>query len=184
MSQNYALSSKIKISCGYTKPCIVKKHTGFYTTYSRFILKALKKVSFQAFISQMLLSERIEEKTVNSIDIAVFPVSKKNGLNVVGRCNTFRGKIRIYPKSFYFCDALRKKQGKEVVYAFAGNRARAALIHELLHLKYSSDESKVRELTDTYFCVYMEKLTGKKSALLHSLIFNTKETGKEISFSF
>ena len=68
----------------------------------------------------MLLSERIEEKTVNAIDIAIFPVATKNGLNVVGRCNTFRGKIRIYPKSFYFCDTLRKKQGKDVLYAFVG----------------------------------------------------------------
>ena len=184
MSQNYALSSKIKIACANDKPCFVNKHISFYTTYSRFILRALKKATFQEFLYQMLLSECIEEKTVNAVDIAVFPVATKNGLNVVGRCDTSRGKIRIYPKSFYFCDALRKKQGKEVVYAFVGNRARAALIHELLHLKYASNETKVRELTDTYFCIYMEKQFGKNPAFLYSLIFNTKKADEKFSFSF
>jgi hypothetical protein len=121
---------------------------------------------------------------VNAVDIAVFPVAAKNGFNVVGRCDTFSGKIRIYPKSFYFCDALRKKQGKKVLYAFVGNRARAALIHELLHLKYARNETKVRELTDTYFCVYMEKQFGKNPAFLYSLIFNTKKADEKFSFSF
>jgi hypothetical protein len=178
LQQSYALSSKIKVACEYGKPCFVEKHLGFYTNYSSFILKALRKTSFQEFLYQMLLSENIEEKTVNAVNIEVFPAATKNGLNIVGRCDTFRGKIRIYPKSFYFCNAVRKKLGKEVLYAFVGNRARAALMHELLHLKYANDETKVRELTDVYFRVYMKKRFNENPAFLHSLIFSTRKRSK------
>lgn len=182
LQQSYPLASKIKVSREHDKLCFAEKHRGFYTNCSGFILKALKKASFQEFLNRMLLSENIEEKTVNTVNIQVFPAATKNGLNIVGRCDTFRGTIRIYPKSFYFCDALRKKLGKEVLFAFVGNRARAALIHELLHLKYASDEKKVRELTDMYFCVYMEKTINKNSAFLHSLIFSIKKRTEKQSF--
>ena len=173
LQQSYALSSKIKVAGENDKPCFVDKHLSFYTNYSSFILKALRKASFQEFLYWMLLSENIEEKTVNTIEIEVLPAPSKNGLNVVGRCNTFKGKIRIYPKSFYFCDRLKKKLGKGVLYAFVEYRARAALMHEILHLKYASDEKKVRELTDLYFCVYMGKRFNDNSAFLRSLIFST-----------
>ena len=176
LQQCYTLSSKINVACE-RKPFFVEKHLGFYANYSIFIFKSLKKASFQEFLYRMLLSENIEENTVNTVNIEVFPVVTKKGSNIVGRCDTSRGKIRLYPKSFYFCDALRKKLGKNVVYTFVRNRAKAALIHELLHLKYASDEKKVRELTDKYFRVYMEKQQyNENSAFLHSLIFNPKRS--------
>jgi hypothetical protein len=171
LQQNYALSSKIKVAAKCSKP--VERHRGFYTNYSTFTLKALKRNSFQEFLTQMLILENIAENTVNTVDIQVFPDPPKNGLNIVGKCNTYRGRIRIYPKSFYFCDALKKKLGKQVLYAFVGYRARAALIHELLHLKYADDEKKVRELTDLYFCIYMQTKFTKNQAFLHALIFNS-----------
>jgi len=177
LRQCYTLSSKINVACGSSKPCSVENHLGFYANYSIFIFKALKKAPFQEFLYQMFLLEEIEEESVNTVDIEVFPASPKNGLNIVGRCNTFRGKIRLYPKSYYFCNNLRKKLGKQVLYAFVGNRAKAALIHELLHLKYASDEKKVRELTCEYFRIYIEKQQyNENSAFLHSLIFNPKRS--------
>jgi hypothetical protein len=177
LQQNYELYSKIKIAPEYEKT-ESSTHFCFYKNYSLFILKALRKTSFQDFLSCMLLSENIEEKTVNTVDIKVFPAPRKNGFNIVGKCDTFRGRIRIYPKTFNYCSAFRKKFGKNYLFAFVGNRARAALIHELLHLKYISDEEKVQELTDIYFSAYMKKQFDKNSNLmsLPDLIFNRKST--------
>jgi hypothetical protein len=139
-------------------------------------LKALRKTSFQEFLCSMLLAENMHEKIVDRIDIRVFPAPRKNGFNTIGKCDTFRGRIRIYPKTFTFCCAFRKKFGKDYLLTFVGYRARAALIHELLHLKYISNEEKVRELTETYFSSYMKKQLNKKSNFLslHNLIFRQK----------
>ena len=176
LQQNYVLSNKIMIDLEYDKTDF-STHFGFYTNYSRFILKALTKISFQEFLCSMLLAENIEEKIVNTVDIKVFPAPRKNGFNIVGKCDTFRGRIRIYPKTFNYCYAFRKKYGKDYLLTFVGNRARAALIHELLHLKYISDEKKVKELTGIYFSAYMKKQFYKNSNLmsLHNLIFASKK---------
>ena len=175
LQQNYLLPTKIKIGTDYEKTNFYK-HSNFYTNYSRFIFKKLKQSSFQEFICSILLAENIEEKIVNTVDIKVFPAPRKNGFNIVGKCDTYRGKIRIYPKTFNYCNGFRKKYGKNYLFAFVGNRARAALIHELLHLKYVSDEKKVRELTEIYFSAYIKNQYSKNSNLvsLHGLIFNQK----------
>ena len=102
LQQNYVISSKIKIGLEYDKTDF-STHFGFYTNYSRFILKVLKKSSFQEFLCSMLLAENIEEKIVNTVDIKVFPAPRKNGFNIVGKCDIFRGRIRIYPKTFNYC---------------------------------------------------------------------------------
>ena len=177
LQQNSLLYSKIKIASTNDHTSF-SKHFGFYKNYSLFILKVLRKSSFQDFLYFMLLSENIEEKNVSTVDIKVFPAPRKNGFNIVGKCDTFRGRIRIYPKTFHYCSEFRKKYGKDYLFTFVGNRARAALIHELLHLKYISDEKKVQELTDIYFSTYMKKKKqfGKNSNLmsLHDLIFASK----------
>jgi hypothetical protein len=176
LKQNYVLDSKIKIDPEYVKSDF-SAHFGFYKNYSLFILKALRKYSFQEFLCCMLLSENIEEKIVNTVYIKVFPAPRRNGFNIVGKCDTFRGRIRIYPKTFKFCYAFRKKFGKNYLFTFVGNRARAALIHELLHLKYISDEKKVQALTDFYFSAYLNKQFNRNLNLisLHDLIFNSKK---------
>jgi hypothetical protein len=176
LRQNYLLNSKIKIAPENNKTNC-SKHFIFYKNYSHFILKALRKSSFQEFLFYMLISEDIEEKNVNTVDIKIFPAPRKNGFNIIGKCDTFRGRIRIYPKTFNYCSAFRKKYGKNYLFTFVGNRARAALIHELLHLKYISDEKKVQELTDVYFSRYMKKRLEKNSNLisLHDLIFTSKK---------
>ena len=170
LNQNNVLTGKIRIGPEYSK-IDFSKHYGFYTNYSRFTLKALRKSSFQEFLYGMLLAENIEEKFVNTVDIKIFPAPRKNGFNIVGKCDTFRGRILIYPKTFNFCNSFKKKYGKDYLFAFVGNRARAALIHELLHLKYVSDEKKVRELTGTYFSAYMKRRSEKNSNLIPLLGF-------------
>jgi hypothetical protein len=176
LQQNYDFNSKISIALDPDKVNL-SRHFLFYKNYSLFILKALRKSSFQEFLDNMLLTENIQEKKVNTIDINVFPAPIKNGFNVVGKCNTFRGRIRIYPKTFTFCFAFKKKYGKNYLFAFVGNRAKAALIHELLHLKYASDEKRVQELTVIYFSAYMKKQFGKNPHLasLPDLIFDSKK---------
>jgi len=176
LQQNHLLSSKIKIA-PQNDHTPFSKHFVFYKNYSLFILKVLRKSSFQEFLNYMLISEDIEEKNVNIVDVKIFPAPRKNGFNIIGKCDTFRGRIRIYPKTFNYCSAFRKKYGKNYLFTFVGNRARAALIHELLHLKYISDEKKVQELTDIYFSRYMKKRLEKDSNLisLHDLIFTSKK---------
>ena len=173
--QTSLLFSKIKIATESDNKVLSETHLGFYSNYSRFVLKALRKSSFQEFFYWVLLSENIEEKNVNAVDIKIFPALRKNGFNIVGKCNIFRGKIRIYPKTSNFCDAFSKKFGKNILIAYVGNRARAALIHEVLHLKYGSNEQKVRELTEAYYSVYLQRQVTKDSAVLQNLIFNAKK---------
>lgn len=96
LQQNLVLYDKINIALEYDKS--FSKHSGFYKNYSRFTLKALRKSSFQEFLSSMLSVENIEEKTVNTVDIAVFPARRKNGFNIVGRCDTFGAESAFTPK--------------------------------------------------------------------------------------
>jgi hypothetical protein len=168
------LYSKIKIAAEYEKTGYSENQFSFYERYSCFTLKALRKTSYQQFLRRMLASENIEETAVNTIDIKVYPAPRKNGNNVAGRCNVFRGRILIYPRTIKFCNVFRKKFGKDTLFAYAGNRARAALIHELLHLKYASDEEKVRELTKTYFSAYSKKHTANTLSV-YDFLFNAKK---------
>jgi len=110
--QTSLLFSKIKIATESDNKVVSETHLGFYSNYSRFVLKALRKSSFQEFFYWVLLSENIEEKNVNAVDIKIFPALRKNGFNIVGKCNIFRGKIRIYPKTSNFCDAFKKNSLK------------------------------------------------------------------------
>jgi len=115
----------------------------------------------------MLKKEKIAEQAVSAVQVKVLPFSRKNGHSVAGKCNTARGRIRIYPKTIKFCQIFKQKFGRTTLLAYAGNRARAALIHELLHLKYAEAEKTVRELPKTTFA------SSRKNILLrvpvHSL---------------
>jgi hypothetical protein len=173
MSQNQVLSSKIKIVTECDRLGFLESNASFYSKYSSFTLKALGRKSFQNFLGRMLTIEHIDETTVNTIDINVYPAPRKNGNNIAGKCNISKGKIRIYPKPIKFCIFFKNKFGKNTLFAYAGNRARAALIHELLHLKYASDETKVRELTKTYFSAYSGRRPQQNSneMLIYKLLF-------------
>jgi hypothetical protein len=72
-----------------------------------------------------------------------------------------------------FCQIFKHKFGKTTLLAYAGNRARAALIHELLHLKYVEDEKTVRELAKEYFFVFIQKqsVQGSNRLWVYTLIF-------------
>ena len=105
---------------------------------------------------------------------------RKNGKGIAGKCDTARGRIQIYPKTLKFCQGFKQKFGRNSLLFYARNRARAALIHELLHLKYVEDEKTVRELAQDYFFIFTQKQPAQRSKALYiyTMIFNAKIIGK------
>jgi hypothetical protein len=183
LEKNFRLSSKIRISVDTAKlESFSQNHVKFYLKYSSFVFKALKKQSFQKFLRWMLKKEKIEEQIVSAVQVKVLPFRRKDGHGVAGKCNTALGRIRIYPKPVKFCQVFKQKFGRNTLLAYAGNRARAALIHELLHLKYEEDEKTVRELAKEYFCIFTQKQCTQSARLLfiYTMIFNAKTSGKKI----
>ena len=180
--KNFQLSSKMRISVDHGKlESFSQNHVKFYLKYSSFVFKALKRPSFQKFLRWMLKKEEIEEQIVSAVQVRVLPFRGKNGNDVAGKCNITQGRIRIYPKAIRFCHTFKQKFGRNKLLAYAGNRARAALIHELLHLKYAKDEKTVRELAKDYFCVFTQKQCTQSvcSLFIYTMIFNAKTSSKK-----
>ena len=179
------LSSKIKITVNPEETDnFSKRHVSFYLNYSSFVFKALRRQSYQKFLHWMLRRERIEARRVGAVDVEVFPFRRKNGKGLAGNCNTTRGKIRIYPKTMKFCREFTQKFGKGTLLTYAGSRARAALIHELLHFKYSADEKKVRELAREYFFAFTRnRLSNTLTPVsIHRMVFGVKPIETAQSF--
>ena len=160
-----------------------QNHVRFYLKYSSFVFRALRKPTFQRFLHWMLKKEKIKEQTVRAVQVKVLPLRRKNGKGIAGKCDTARGRIRIYPKTMKFCQVFKKKFGRNTLLVYAGNRARAALIHELLHLKYAEDEKTVRELAQDYFFIFTQKQPAQSSKALriYTMIFNATVSGKKAS---
>ena len=173
LKQSYIISNKISIANAEKNNRNLAINSNFYAKYSRFTLKALSKRVFQEFLSNMLKFEDISQKSIASIQIEIFPTPRKNGLTIAGKCNTLKGKIRIYPKPMRFCDTFRKEYGQYLLVEYAGSRARASLIHELLHLKYGRDEIWVRKLTKEYYSklITKENVNTPNSLYVRKLIF-------------
>ena len=172
-----SLSNKMRISVDHEKiGGFSESQVRFYLMYSSFVFKVLQKPSFQKFVHWMLKKEKIEERAVRAVQVRVLPVRRKDGKGIAGNCDTARGRIRIYPKTTRFCRLFKQKFGRNTLLAYAGNRARAALIHELLHLKYVKDEGKVRELAKGYFCIFTKKLAAQSSRVscICTMIFDAK----------
>lgn len=173
------LSSKIKITADPEKPeSPPHKHVSFYMHYSSFVLKSLQKHSFQKFLTKMLKKENIQEHSVTEVNVKIFPHRRENGKGLAGNCNPTRGKIQIYPKTMTFYQAFKQKFGKNTFLTYAGNRARAALIHELLHLKYVTDEKRVRELAKKYFFAFTRKTLSRDrlSFISYTMIFTVRRS--------
>ena len=184
LGETSSLSSKMRISCDRKKLAdFSPNQVRFYLKYSSFVFRALRKPSFQKFLHWMLKKETIEEQIVKAVQVKVLPLRRKNGKGIAGNCDTARGRIRIYPKTTKFCQIFKQKFGRYNLLVYAGNRARAALIHELLHLKYSKDEKTVRELAKDYFCIFTQKQAAQSShtSYIYTMIFNAKISGEEAS---
>jgi len=153
-----------------------QNQVGFYMKYASFVLRTLGRPSFLKFLCWMLRRENIEEHKIRDVQVRVFPLRKENGRGLAGNCNTERGEIQIYPKTLNFCQGLMQESGKDKFVLYAGSRARAALIHELLHLKYADNEDKVRELTEEYFAVFTQNRSAQDSQTpnIYDMLFKAK----------
>jgi hypothetical protein len=150
------LIDKMKIAtCSKKRAMFSNNHLSFYIKYASVVFKTLRKPLFQKFLSWMLKREKIEEDKIKAIQIRMFPLRKENGNGLAGKCK-IEGKIFLYPRRLEFCREKTPELGKEIINFYIKSRARAALIHELLHLKYASDEEKVRELTRRYFNIFIK----------------------------
>ncbi len=149
------LSKKIRINtCPRKTSLFPREHVNFYRKYASFVIKTLKKPFFQKFLRWLLKREKIEASVVKEIQVRVFPFQKKNGNTLAGRWNS-KGEIYIYPRSLKVYKDLTAEHGSETARFYVKCRALAALIHEILHSKYSSNEEKVRKLTKRYFNMYV-----------------------------
>src|SRR4030067_713125 len=184
LEKTCSFSNKMRISVDHEKlGSFSQNHIKFYLKYSSFVFRALRKPSFQKSLNWMLKQETIEEQAVRAVHVKVLPLRRKNGKGIAGKCDTTRGRIRIYPKTTKFCQIFKQKFGRNTLLVYAGNRARAALIHELLHLKYVEDEKTVRELAKDYFCILTQKQSAQDSHAhgIYTMIFNAKIIGEKAS---
>jgi len=182
LEKTCSFSNKMRISVDHEKlGSFSQNHIKFYLKYSSFVFRALRKPSFQKFLNWMLKQETIEEQAVRAVHVKVLPLRRKNGKGIAGKCDPARGRIQIYPKTIKFCQTFTQKFGRNTLLVYAGNRARAALIHELLHLKYIEDEKTVRELAKDYFCIFTQKQYTQyvHSLFIYTMIFDAKISGKK-----
>jgi len=117
--------------------------------------------------------EKISKEEIKNVQIRMFPSIKNNGNPLIGKCNT-QGEIFLYPKRLEICIKKIKKIKPEGFKKYVEGRARASLIHEILHLKYESDENKVKKLTKKYFTIFHRNQYSKLSELTKykEMIFN------------
>lgn len=168
--QTPKLTSKIRIVVNHRKTAkLPKRRLQFYRRYAAFVQKNLRKPLFQRFLRWMLKRESIEKQRVRDIQVRMLPFRKDNGNILVGRCNR-TGEILICPKRLDSCRRLISKFGKESALLYIKTRARAALIHELLHLKYSSNEEKVRRLTEKYLKIFTRRAQNIPNSRLHTVL--------------
>ena len=149
------LTSKTRISTKIQNSQITHNDLVFYKKYSDYTLKSINKNKFQRFIKYVLKKEKIPENKINQINIRTFPFRNQKGQWVIGKCS-HKGEIKIFPKNRILCLKIASKFGKETLFSYIKNRGMAALIHELLHIKYEKNEQKVRKLTKKYFKKYNE----------------------------
>jgi hypothetical protein len=125
----------------------------FYKKYSNHTIRIIKNESFLRFIKYLLKKEEISESKIVIVKVRVFPFKNESGQCVIGNCNR-RGEIKIFPKKRSLCLQITSRFGRKTFFSYIAARAKAALIHELLHIKYLSNEKKVRTLTKQYFEIY------------------------------
>ena len=163
------LSDKIRIKPSSNKVAeFPERHVSFYRSYAFFVKKNLEKPLFQRFLRWLLKKESIDESLIEDVQIKVLPFKKENGNSLAGKWNGC-GSIFIFPKSLEFYRKLTEKRGSKIARSFVKVRARATLIHEILHAKYSNYEEKVRRLTERYLYIYAR---NPKTGAVESVVFD------------
>lgn len=153
--QKQELAGEIGIKlCVQETGKISEKQIGFYRKYASVTQRILSKPLFQGFLGWMLTEENIEKDMISKVEVVMFPFRNEKGNGLAGRISR-NGEIFIYPKRKEFCQKLMREFEKDKVYFYIKARAMAALIHELLHLRYASDEILVRRKTEEYLHIFI-----------------------------
>ena len=167
--QRRELVGKIGIdSCVLEADEARERQTEFYRKYAAVTKRTLSRPLFQGFLRWMLAKESIEGDMISKIKVMVFPFRNEKGNWLAGRINR-KGDIYIFPKKKESCKKLLRKFEKDTVYFYIKARAMAALIHELLHLRYANDENIVRQKTEKYFQIFLRKRNTRDSKT-HSIL--------------
>ena len=164
---------RIKIVASIKNGKKEKNHHNFYGKYANVVSKCLKKPVFLKFLYGLLNGEKIQKKQVKNVQIRMFPLIKNDGNYLIGKCNT-HGEIFLYPKRLGICRKKINTMKPESFIRYVEGRARASLIHELLHLKYERDENTVKQLTKKYFTIFGRNQNSKLSDITkyNKMIFN------------
>jgi hypothetical protein len=167
------LLQRIKIVASIKKGNRKGSHSEFYGKYAVVVFRCLRKPVFLKFVNWILKREEIQEEQVKSVQIKMFPSVKSNGNSLIGKCNP-QGEVFLYPKKLAVCKKKFQKMNPEGFRKYVEGRARASLIHELLHLKYENDENKVKRLTKKYFTIFHRNQNSEQSGLTKykDMIFN------------
>ena len=164
---------RVKIVASIKKGNKKKNQSKFYGIYAIVVFRCLRKPIFLKFLNWVMKMEKIQKEKVKNVQIRMFPSIKNNGNPLIGKCNT-QGEVFLYPKRLDVCRKKIKKMKPESFKKYVEGRARASLIHELLHLKYESDENKVKQLTKKYFTIFHRTHNSEQSGLTKykDMIFN------------
>jgi hypothetical protein len=153
--QRQELVSKIRIdSCVLDVNEARERQAGFYRKYATVVHRTLSRPLFQGFLVWMLTKESIEGDTISKIQVMVYPFRNEKGNWLAGRISG-KSEIYIFPKKKESCKKLLQEFEKDSVYFYIKARAMAALIHELLHLRYANDENMVRQKTEKYLQIFL-----------------------------
>ena len=149
-----------------------EKHLQFYSSYAAAVKETLKMPIFQKFLRWIMKEESIQRASVTDVQVRLFPFTKENGKTLAGRCNSDAGVILIFPKPQGFLQKKMHDQKTGKIRLYLKSRAMAALIHELLHIKYD-DENKVQHLTKKYFKTFFrgEGHDSEKVQALQNMLF-------------
>jgi hypothetical protein len=173
MSQ-LTLSNKIRVVSNPKKvEACPEKRLQFYTNYASAVFETLRRPLFQKFLNWIIKREKIEKRAVKDIQVRVFPFQKENGRSLAGKCSD-KGVILIFPKRRSFLQKKIQIHKKEKIRFYLKSRAMAALIHELLHLKYERNESKVRQLTEKYFSIFIrhQDVNADRANTIQNILFS------------
>lgn len=173
MSPGLKLVRRMMIRAASQNPPAMKSHTlQWYRGYAETVLSALQHPRFQRFLNWFLRREHIPVQHIKAIQVRLLPRIKANGQHLKGAA-TSHGIITIYPQ-----DVSKDTRAKDLVksYAFPLTyvqwRARATLIHELLHYKYRHREQRVRQLTKQYMQYCMQPTSSARQRVF-TRIFRT-----------
>ncbi|MDH5795599.1 MAG: hypothetical protein OEZ24_05765 [Candidatus Bathyarchaeota archaeon] len=162
------LSDKIRIASFPEREMqYPRRHILFYRSYASFVKKSLRKSLFQRFLRWLLKRENIDRSLIKDVQIKTLPFQRENGNSLAGKWSR-HGEISVFPKSLEFYRKLSARHGSDIARAYVKGRAWATLIHEILHAKYSSDEARVRRLTERYFSIYAR---NPKTEDIESVVF-------------